>query len=148
MTTIHHRSIAALLSGLAAAALITTSGEVASATTVARPTVHAARTTLHVKTTTPVRVGVTARHARPADRLTVQQYYHRGWHPITAYRVPRRSAIMRHTFNLGRTPVGRYLVRVALIRNGRTRAATRRITIYSRAAVPPPPPPPPPPPAS
>lgn len=143
MISIRTRTIGALLTGLTATAVITTSVPSASAATMAAPTVRAASTALHVTTSKAIRVGVTARHARTADHLSVQQYYRNAWHLVTAYRVARASSIMRHTFNLGRAPAGKYLIRVALVRNGHTKATTGRIAISCTAATPPPPPPPP-----
>jgi hypothetical protein len=156
MTTSQPRPVRAVftgLIGLGAAALITASAESASATTLparsaTAPTVRAASTSLHVTPSRAIRIGVTARHVHRADHLAVQQYYHRAWRSITVYRVHRSSAMTRHTFDLGRAPAGRYLVRVALIRHTHRIAKTRAITITCRGTRPPSPPRPPRPPSS
>ena len=150
MRTIQQRPARALLAlaGLGAAVVISVSAQPASAYSGTTPTLRTPSTSLHTTPSRAIRIGVTARHTHRADHLAVQQYYRHAWRSITVFRVRRSSAIMRHTFDLGRAPAGRYLVRVALIRHTHRLATTRRITITCRSTRPPVPPTPPPPPGS
>jgi hypothetical protein len=143
MISIRFRTARTLLTGLAAlgaTALITATVDQSPAAAVIAPTVHAASSTLTVTPSQQVRVAVAAHRVHRADRLTVQQYYRKAWHPISSFSVRAAAASLNHTFALGTAPAGRYFVRVVLIRAARRVAATQTVTVHSRDVAPPPPP--------